>query len=94
MENPYQAPQSDVGKGIAEPKTKRGWRIFFWLMLGMQIISIVAMLFEPDVVVTEWVLNLLVYPVVFIGLFAYAYDKRILSVGFWKPFLFMPNINN
>lgn len=89
MNNPYQAPKADLGKEIIEPKSKRGWKIFFWVLLVLQVLSVLFMWSEASPQIHELVINLLVYPFILIGLFAYAYNKRFISQGFWKVLFFI-----
>lgn len=84
MENPYQAPQSNVDNGIVEAKRKRGWKVLFWVLLVLQIFSMVFIFTEDEPDIYELVSTFAIYPLVLIGLFAYAYNKRILFPSFWR----------
>lgn len=86
MDNPYQAPQSNVDNGIIESKNKTGWKIFFWVMVLLHI----ALLFstwadaEAELEVYDFVVDFILYPFIFLGLFGYAYNKQFLSPNVWK----------
>jgi len=83
MTNLYQAPTSDLLGEVVERPKKR-WKVFFWLILVLEMLSIFGMLSEDAVDVKHLILEVLMYSFVLLGLFGFAYHKRIFVAGFWK----------
>jgi len=64
-----------------------GWKIYFWLILVIAVIS------YPVVIVTKfnlWILiDIVLWIITFMGLYSYAYKKKILNEKFWRIWLFV-----
>jgi hypothetical protein len=90
MDNPYQAPTANVDTGIVEPPSKKGWKIFSWFLLSMQLLSVFFVMllnteeYESEMTNLDNISMLLVYPAIIIGVFAYAYNWKLLSPIYWK----------
>ena len=86
MDNPYQAPQSNVDNGIVEVKSKKGWKIYFWFILLISIVSVSSVVIDNDLEFTfvEKIISFCVYPIVSMGIFGLAYSKRFFAPIFWK----------
>lgn len=100
MDNPYQAPTTNVDNGIVEPRTKKGWKILAWVAVAVQLLSTVVMfafaaeLFGPgmeeygyEFSSWDYLASLIIYPMMAAGLFGFAYDKRLLNANVWKLIL-------
>lgn len=90
MDNPYQAPTANVDTGIVEPPSKKGWKIFAWFLLSMQLLAVFFVMlvsteeYESEMTVLDNVSMLLIYPAIIIGVFAFAYSWKLLSPIYWK----------
>jgi hypothetical protein len=81
MTDPYRTPQSDVE--VIRPISKAKWKVFFWIVLFLEIISIVFMIIDPEESALEIVAELIIYPIIIIGIFGFAYGRRILFSRLW-----------
>ena len=81
MADPYRPPQSDIE--IPEPPTKTGWKVFFWVLLVMEALSLGTMMVDSEQPLFEILIELLVYPLILAGLFGYAFNRRILVRRLW-----------
>ncbi|MCP4471361.1 MAG: hypothetical protein GY815_11865 [Gammaproteobacteria bacterium] len=81
MDDPYKTPKSDVEVLHTASKTK--WKVFFWIILILEIISIGIMAIDPDVTAPEIIIELIVYPIIVIGIFGFAYGRRIFFRKLW-----------
>lgn len=86
MDNPYQAPNSDLGKEAPKPKSKKGWKIYFWVMASLHLLAIVTTFVAPEDEYSslDQLVNYVVYPIIILGVFGFAYGKSIFASGFWK----------
>ena len=82
MTNPYKTPESDVEVIATISKTR--WKAFFWMILVLEALSAVLMIVDPDDSMLGMVIELIVYPVIIIGLFGFAYDRKIFFRQFWS----------
>lgn len=81
MNDPYRTPQSDVE--VSQPVSKTKWKVFFWIILLLEIISIVLMIVDPEESTLELVAELIIYPIIIVGIFGFAYGRRIFSSQLW-----------
>jgi hypothetical protein len=81
MNDPYRTPQSDVE--VNQPVSKTKWKVFFWIILLLEIISIVFMIIDPEESTLEVVAELIIYPIIIVGIFGFAYGRRIFSTQLW-----------
>lgn len=84
MENPYATPQSPLEGEALSVRKKTGWKIFFWLYFCVEIAGMVSMFFAEDEAVFDIVGEVVVYSLVLVGLFAFAYNKKIAAPQLWK----------
>ncbi len=82
MTNPYQTPQSDVN--VVEQVSKTKWKFFVWVIVLLEILSIVMLVIDPEESVLDVVIDLVIYIFIILGLFGYAYNKRIFFKEMWK----------
>jgi hypothetical protein len=82
MTDPYKTPESDVEVITTISKTR--WKVFFWMTLVLEVLSIVLMIIDPDDSMPAMVIELIVYPILIIGLFGFAYDRKIFFRQFWS----------
>ncbi len=81
MRDPYQAPHSDVRVTERPPKTL--WKVFFWMLVLLEFGAIASTVFDSEMVESDLALEVLVYGVILIGIFGFAYDKRIFFARLW-----------
>lgn len=92
--NPYQTPQSSL---IAAPITVEsrlphgGWRFFAIILLLLTALSVLSTLvyFTPEVSVREIVAEAVVYPIVALGVYGYAFQKAFFFKGLWGVMLWL-----
>jgi len=83
MTNPYQSPSSDLHTSTKTLKTKKWWKVFFWTILVLEIISIPTVEEELSHIITE----ITIYGAILTALFGFAYNKRILNKYVWAGVL-------
>jgi hypothetical protein len=86
MDNPYQAPEADLGSEASKPKSKKGWKIFFWVMVTLQLLLMVSTFIDPieDKDPIENFIDFVIYPITILGIFGFAYSKSLISSSYWK----------
>jgi len=96
MDNPYQAPKADLGDDIPQPKSKKGWKIFFWVMATLQMLLMVSSFIDPieDKTTLENFIDFVIYPVTILGIFGFAYSKSLITSGFWKSWILIALITD
>lgn len=82
MIDPYKPPVSDVK--VEEVKRKTIWKVFFWLILILEVLSLIDIAFDPNKPVNDLLIEAVIYSAILMGLFGYAYSKRIFNKLFWK----------
>ena len=89
MDNPYQPPKADLGKDIIKPKSKKGWKIFFWVMMSLQLMLMVSTFIDPieDKTTLDHFIDFVIYPITILGIFGFAYNKSLITSGFWKNWI-------
>lgn len=83
MNEPYSAPESDLIGNAPEPQ-KRRWKLFFWLILVLEILSLIDMFSDESAPAYKLILECVVYSMVLLGLFGFAYHKRIFVALVWR----------
>ncbi|HEY8100991.1 MAG TPA: hypothetical protein VIF82_09565 [Burkholderiaceae bacterium] len=84
--NPYKAPVADLTDSATETKRFIWWKIYFFLITAISAIGLVAILLSKTV---GW-LDYLAVPISLIGtvgLFGYAFNRKILLPKFWLYFV-------
>ena len=97
MVNPYQAPKSNIENGIEEePRSKKGWKIYFWIILVLHPLTTAAMFFDTDDLYTniDKLIALVIYPIIILAIYGFAYNRRIFSAVFWKIWIFVALISD
>ena len=89
MDNPYQPPKADLGNDIIKPKSKKGWKIFFWVMMSLQLMLMVSTFIDPieDKTSLDQFIDFVIYPITILGIFGFAYNKSLIALGFWKVWI-------
>ena len=85
MENPYEAPKSNVD---ISSKIKRSiwWKIYFFIITLLSFVGMTSFLLSESVGIVDYIEALLLL-IATVGLFGYAFSKKVLFPKFWVPFL-------
>lgn len=88
MNNPYQSPSSDVTVDEKIEDRRLGWKIFFFIMLALHFFGLSFMVdeYRENAFDPYDIPELLVYPVILLGFFGYAFHKIFFKQGFWRVF--------
>lgn len=86
MEEMYKSPDAEL-LGSQPERQKKRWKLFFFLILILEALSIVSLMADPAVAGYEVVLELLIYSLVILGLFGFAFHKALLKQVLWKLLL-------
>lgn len=81
MNDPYKTPASNVQ--INESKSKTKWKVFFWLLLLLEIASIVVLAIDTEKTAFDLAFELIVYIIILVGVYGFSYDRKILSRQLW-----------
>lgn len=83
MTNPYKPPISDVSDGNKDTRSKKKWKLFFWIILVLEVLSITSMFIDPAEQWFDILGEVLIYSVILTGLFGFSYDKKIFTRKLW-----------
>lgn len=81
MIDPYQTPQSDVQ--VIEQNSKTKWKVFLWVIATLEVISVAILVTDPNESALDVFVDLVIYTTIILGVFGYAYNKRIFFKKFW-----------
>lgn len=81
MNDPYKTPQANVE--VHETASKTGWKIFFWVLLVLEVLSLAYMAIDPAETLLKTLLETLIYLSILTGIFGFAYDRKLLFRRFW-----------
>jgi hypothetical protein len=85
LENPYQAPKSDIDNG--EVKTRSVfWKIYFFIITILSFLGMMSFLLSNGAGLIDYAEFVLLI-IASAGLYGFAFCKKILTPGFWIPFL-------
>jgi len=89
MDNPYQPPKADLGNEIPKIKSKKGWKIFFWIMALMQLLVMLSRLVYPAEGATaiDYFIDFVISPITILGIFGFAYSQSLIASAFWKVWM-------
>lgn len=87
MENPYTAPAAELESPHQLPRKKTGWKIFFWIFLCLVCLSFWYVISDADSSIIDKVGEVIVYTLMTLGLFGFAYNKKIFTMHFWRYFI-------
>lgn len=85
--NPYEPPKSDIGAGVTGVKStasKLRWKIFFWIILFLEVLSVISEIIDPEKNLHSIIVEILVYSAILTGLFGFAFSKKIFSQKPWR----------
>ena len=82
MNNPLQTSGTDFR--AQEPISKAKWKVFFWIEFILLVNYIVFLALDSSVPTSMLAYELSAHSVILLGIFGYAYNKRIGTQNFWK----------
>lgn len=85
MENPYQAPKSDIDNG-EKPKRSVFWKIYFFIITILSFIGMASFLLSSGAGMIDYAEFALLI-IATAGLYGFVFCKKVLTSGFWIPFL-------
>lgn len=87
MENPYIAPAAELESRHQLPRKKTGWKIFFWIFLSLVCLSFWFVISDAESSIIDKVGEVIVYTLMTLGLFGFAYNTKIFTMLFWRYFI-------
>lgn len=85
MENPYQIPKSDIDNGEIQSRSVF-WKIYFFIITILSFIGMASYLLSSGAGIVDYA-ELVLLIIASTGLYGFAFSKKILTPGFWIPFL-------
>jgi hypothetical protein len=86
--NPFEPPRSDPNPVAGPPSRRTVWRIYAFSVLGLQLAGLSVELPRLDAIRA---LDYTATVVGLVGLFAFAFRRKLLGLWFWRPWcVFMP----
>ena len=83
MTSPYDTPTSDVSSNHETNNSKKLWKVFFWIILSLETVTIIGMMFDPEEDWIDVISELIIYSLIITGLFGFSYNKKILYRKLW-----------
>ncbi len=84
MTNPYEVPQAELEGEILSVRKKTGWKVFFWFYLFFEMLGMIGVFFVENDGIFDIVAEFVVYTFVLVGLFAFAYSKKVATPVLWR----------
>ena len=81
MNDPYKTPQASVE--VRETVSKTGWKVFFWILLVLEVLSLAFMVIDPAETLLKTLLETIIYLSILTGIFGFAYHRKLLFRRFW-----------
>lgn len=82
MSNPYETPASDLD-AEKQPVSKTKWKVFFWGVLVLDVLSLITILNDPERTFLYILLEAVVYSSILIGLFGFSFNRKIINRKVW-----------
>ncbi|WP_027709239.1 hypothetical protein [Zooshikella ganghwensis] len=92
MTNIYKSPEAGIEKKEAEKlhfRSKTGWKVFFFIVLILEIISLLSLIFGESASLVNTLGEIVIYGLVLLGLYGFAFNKKILVRKFWFLMIFV-----
>ncbi len=87
MTNPYKGPDSNVDVEVQTTVPKTAWKVFFWILLLLETLSLISMFYDSEEELLINILELVIYSFILIGIYGFVYNKRILYRKLWAIFI-------
>jgi hypothetical protein len=85
MDNPYQAPKSDIDKGEINNRSVF-WKIYFFIITILSFSGMTTFLLSSGAGIVDYA-QLVLLIIATAGLYGFVFCKQVLRPGFWVPFL-------
>jgi len=84
MNNIYKTPGSNLSRDDeTEQRPGLAWKIFFWLLTALMLISIFAIFYIENLNALDY-FDMLIFSVSILGLYGYAFSKKIGARIIWR----------
>jgi hypothetical protein len=87
MTNPYEVPQAVLETEVLPLRKKTGWKIFFWIFMPLACLSFWSVIVDAESSYIDKLGEVIVYSLIGLGLFGFAYNKKIFTMLFWRYFI-------
>ena len=87
MKNPYETPQSELVDEVNTLRKKTGWKVFFWIFMPFACLSFWSVISDSGASLIDQSGEIIIYTLIGIGIFGFAYNKQIIAVRFWQYFI-------
>jgi len=87
-DNPYQSPSADLRPDEPRPKNSTWWKVFFWISAVGMLVVIIGIPFLESVSGFDYV-DIFLSVVGTVGLFGFAFYKRIGKIVYWRYFFYL-----
>ncbi|MDZ4261996.1 MAG: hypothetical protein U1B30_06660 [Pseudomonadota bacterium] len=84
MTNPYEVPQAVLKSEALPLRKKTGWKIFFWIFMPLACLSFWFVIADAESSNIDKLGEVIVYSLIGVGLFGFAYNKKIFAMRFWR----------
>ncbi len=85
MENPYATPvAAPLAPTQHSPKKMLWWKIFFWLLVLLQISTFIGIFSGSDALTWDVIGEMVIYIFVIAGVFGFAYRQALFTEWFWR----------
>ncbi|MGI0119886.1 hypothetical protein [Zooshikella sp. RANM57] len=92
MTNIYKGPEAGIEKEEAEKlhfHSKTGWKVFFFIMVALEIISLLSLVFGEATSLVNIFGEIVLYGLLLLGLYGFAFNKKIFVRKFWFFMIFV-----
>jgi len=87
MTNPYEVPQAILENEVLPLRKKTGWKVFFWIFMPLACLSFWFVIVDAESSYIDKLGEVIVYSLIGVGLFGFAYNKKIFTMLFWRYFI-------
>ncbi len=85
MNNPYDAPKSEVIAAGISPRSA-WWKVYFFVITLLSVLGMGSILLSEGVGVIDYI-EFLMLLIATAGLYGFVFRKKVFVSGFWWPFL-------
>lgn len=86
--NPYKPPSSSLETPDGKPKNSVWWRSFFWITLIFMLFGVLGLASTKGLTVLDYA-DFALSLIAVVGLYGFAYYKRVGNVVFWRYFFYV-----
>lgn len=85
--NPYEPPLSHLESSGGKPKNSIWWKLFFWISLLLTLMGVPGLAVTKGLTLLDYA-DFILSVMAVVGLYGFAYYKRIGNVVFWRYFFY------